>query len=143
MKIERKTAALLIITAFIASILTLTIYWYLEFSTIYEVIELGMDVYVDKMPGLNVDIDAVHFGKVPPGGSGAREMTVTAGDYPTRVSFEHYGDISEWTSVSENDFFLEPNANRSMFVQITIPDDIVPLVYRNGTLRIVFRKAIF
>lgn len=143
MRMKRKTASLLITAVFVTILLTAAAYWYLEFSTIYDVIELGMDVYVGSNPGINVDVDAVHFGKVPPGASGGREMNVTAGNYPTIVSFEHYGKIAEWTSVTDNNFFLEPNETKSVFVQISIPDDIVPLVYRNGTLRIIFRKALF
>ncbi len=139
--VTKRLAALILLVSLITSIATFSVYLYLYAYSIYDTIEIGMDVYVDNNPGINVDIDAVHFGKVPPGGSGAREMNVTAGNYPTIVSFEHYGEISEWTSVSENDFFLEPNEIKSVFVQVSVPDDIIPLVYRNGTLKIVFRKA--
>jgi hypothetical protein len=140
---DKRTVIILLIGACIASSLTLFSYWYLEIQSVYQVIEMEMDVYVDSTVGINVDADAVHFGKIPPKASGSRKMNVTAGNYHTMVSFEHYGAISEWTSVSENDIILEPNEAKEVFVQISVPEDAVVPDYRNGTLRIVFRKALF
>ncbi len=135
--------ALFTAAAVVCSLLTLFAYWYLEVQSVYQVIDMEMDVYVDTIAGLNVDVDAVHFGKIPPGASGARKMNVTAGNYLTMVSFEHYGAISEWTSVTENDLILSPNGTREIFVQVSVPEDTATPDYRNGTLRIVFRKVYF
>jgi hypothetical protein len=116
--------------------------YYVLFQTpIYKVIEFPMEVYVDSTVGVNVDTDAVHFGIVPPGSSSGRRMTVTAGGFRTLVTFESSGDIAEWVTVSENGFLLEPGGNRTVMIDVAIPDDVVPLAYRSGTLRIVFRKA--
>ena len=141
MKMTKRYAFLIAVTAALACTATVSAYWMMEIQSVYKVIDMGMDVYVAEPPGINVDTDAVHFGKIPPGASGSRELTVTAGNYDTMVVFEHYGSIAEWTSVSDNYIMLKPNESREVMVQVTIPEDIVPLVYRNGTLRIVFRRA--
>jgi hypothetical protein len=108
---------------------------------VYDVIEYPMEVYVDNIVGVNVETDVVHFGIVPPGGSAGREMTVTAGDFDTIVTFESSGDIAPWVSVSENGFPPSPLQNRTVTIDVSVPDDIVPLAYRSGTLRIIFRKS--
>ncbi|MFH0956898.1 MAG: hypothetical protein V1813_03475 [Candidatus Aenigmatarchaeota archaeon] len=108
---------------------------------VYEVIEFPMEVYVDNIAGFNVETDIVNFGIVPPGGSSGRKMTVTAGDFRTLVTLESSGDIAEWVTVSKNNILLESGANATVMIDVTIPDDVVPLAYRSGTLRIVFRKA--
>lgn len=142
MILGRKKLLALVFAAAVSSMITAAAYIYYDTATIYKTMELGMDVYVDRHPGLNVDADAVHFGKVPPGAGGSRRLTVTAGEYPTVVSFEHYGDIAQWTSVSENDIFLNPQENATVSIHVSVPEDVVPLAYRNGTLRIVFRRAL-
>jgi hypothetical protein len=116
--------------------------YYMLFQTqIYDVIEFPMDVYVDNVVGVNVDTDMVHFGIVPPGNSAGRKMTVTAGGFRTLVTFESTGDIAPWVTISENNIPLESGENATVMIDIAVPDDIVPLAYRSGTLRIIFRKA--
>jgi hypothetical protein len=115
-------------------------FYFLFQAPVYDVIEYPMEVYVDNIVGVNVQTDVVHFGIVPPGGSSGRDMTVTAGDFPTIVTFESTGDIAPWVSVSENGFRLSPLQNRTVTIDVNVPDDIVPLAYRSGTLRIIFRK---
>ncbi len=130
---------LVIVLTAVASVAT-GLYVY-DTASIYDVIEYPMEVYVDNIAGFNVDANSIHFGIIPPGSSGGREVTVTAGGYRTRVTFESTGDITPWISVSDNDFFLSPYENRTVTVSVSIPDDVVPLAYRKGTMRIVFRHA--
>lgn len=137
----RFIASVLIIAAAYTSASTFAVYLLLVQVPIYDVIEFPMEVYVDRVVGVNAETDAVHFGIVPPGSSSERKMTVTAGDSRTLVTFESSGDIADWVTVSENNLLLESGRNATVMIGVKIPEDVIPLAYRNGTLRIVFRRA--
>jgi hypothetical protein len=150
MKTKRKTVrgkpkSLLLLVLAMAALCTSAVafaaYYVLFQASVYEVIEFPMEVYVDNIAGFNVETDIVNFGIVPPGGSSGREMTVTAGDFPTIVTLESSGSIASWITVSDNGFILESGKNATVMIDVAVPGDVVPLAYRNGTLRIVFRKA--
>jgi hypothetical protein len=134
-------AVLVLACAICTSAAAFGAYYMLFQAPVYDVIEYPMEVYVDNIAGINLETNIVNFGIVPPGGSSGREMTVTAGDFKTLVTFESSGNIAGWVTVSENGFPLSPGENRTVMIDVSIPKDIVPLAYRNGTLRIVFRKA--
>ena len=131
---------LLIVAAWLSSVITILAFQYFYTTSIYEIREVGMDVYVRNTPGLNVDSDALHFGIVPPGGSGRRTITIENDDIANTVSIEAYGDIASWVYVSENDFYIAPSETRSIEVSVDVPGDTPVRSYRNGTLRLIFRK---
>jgi hypothetical protein len=137
------TIAVLAMAAACTSAAAFTAYMLLFQLPVYDVIEFPMEVYVDRIVGINAETDVVHFGIVPPGGSSGRKMTVAGGDFRTLVTFESSGDISPWVTVSENNIVLERGANATVMIDVYVPKDVVPLAYRNGTLRITFRKALF
>ncbi len=129
----------------LTSILTITFtcvgYWLYSTVSIYDMKELGADIYVGSVSGLNADTDAVHFGVVPPGGKSHRKMTVTAGKYRSLVTMEYSGTISEWVHVSDNNFILEPFEGMDVNVVASVPEDAENPSYRDGSLRIIFRKV--
>ena len=131
---------LLILAAWLSSVLTILAFQYVYSTSIYEIREIGVDVYVRKTPGLNVDSDALRFGTVPPGGSGRRNISIENDDVANIVTIEAYGDIASWVYVSENDFYMAPSESKSIEVTVNVPEDTPVRDYRNGTLRIIFRK---
>ena len=133
--LQKKIVAL---SAFL--VLILLVYWLLEMTQIYDVKELEMEVYVDRIVGVNVDTDKIYFGTVAPGGSSTRAVTMTAGPYRSLVTIQYTGDISEWVSVSDNNFVVEANQSMRVDVQVKIPENTDVPGYRKGVLRIVFRR---
>jgi len=132
---------ILIIIASLSAVATLSAFWYLRFMPVYKVEDLGIDVYVYNKGGFNLDTDAIHFGIVPPGGSGERSMVIRANELRTIIRMETYGDISGWVSVSENNFVLEPYENRTVLVRVAVPEDAKSPDYKKGTMRVIFSRA--
>ena len=71
---------LLVASAWLSSVISFFAFEYLYSMGIYEIRDIGMEVYVQNTPGLNVDSDALHFGIVPPGASGRRNITIENDD---------------------------------------------------------------
>ncbi|MBN2330692.1 MAG: hypothetical protein JXC85_02655 [Candidatus Aenigmarchaeota archaeon] len=137
----RRVVLLLALAAVLSYLVTMLAFYFVYTSSVYETRELGMDVYVFKTAGLNVDDDAIHFGKIPPGASGRRNITIDNDAVPNLVSLEAYGDIAEWVSVSHNDFIIDAHESRNVTVFLQVPEDAEVPGYRSGTLRIIFRKV--
>jgi len=114
-------------------------FWYTELRPIIRHQDMLMDVYVDASAGMNIDTDAIHFGKVPPGATSGRRMLVSGGDQRTQVTFETSGQLSGWVSVSENNFILEPHQNKSVDINLAVPATAHAPDYLRGTLRMTYR----
>ncbi len=140
-KLGKKRALLfLALAAVLSYFFTMLMFYYAHLSGtgIYEIRELGMDVYVQGTAGFNVDSDAVHFGMVPPGSKGRRNITIDNDNVPNMVRIEAYGDIAEWVYVSDNDFILGSYESKSLLVSVSVPPDAEVPDFKNGTLRILF-----
>jgi hypothetical protein len=132
---------LIVLAAWLSSVLTFLAFHYVYESSIYEIREIMMEVYVQKTPGLNVDHDALRFGIVPPGGRGSRNITIENDEVANIVSIEAHGDIAEWVYVSHNDFYIAPGESMPIRVTVDVPGETPVRSYRNGTLRLIFRLA--
>jgi hypothetical protein len=136
----RKALLLLLVAGFGVALLSSAIFLLCDSLTIYRIMDISMDVYVDPTPGFNTDNDSIHFGKLPPDMQSQRKITVTGDDTRTLVTFNSYGDIAKWVYVSDNDFILEPHTNRTVSVFVSVPKDAEMPSFHNGTLRIVFYR---
>ena len=123
--------------------LTVAIYWAVNVYSVYLVQEFGADIYVNNIVGLNVDVDAIHFGIVAPGSEGLRKMTINTSEYRTLISVESSGPIAEWISVSENNFVMEPHSSKLIWVSAQVPENTTVPNFRKGTVRITFRRLLF
>jgi hypothetical protein len=120
-----------------------TYLWY-SYYQIHETVELGMDVEVVKgnMLGFNVANDSIHFGDVPPDGSGKRTVLVNNdGNEPFTINIKSYGNISEWITVSDNDFVLGPMETKEIEVNCFVPMD-AETGYYTGKLKIIYLRNI-
>ncbi len=139
-KIGLKRALMLVVLAAVLSYtISVAAFYFVYLSGIYETREIPMDIYVSNTPGLNVDSDALHFGKAPPGGVVRRDVVIDNDDVPNQVTIEAFGDIAEWVYVDDNDFIIEAHESRSFTVSVRVPEDAEVPSFRNGTLRIIFR----
>lgn len=90
--------------------------------------------------GLNIDTDALYFGKIPHGGSGYRYIDiVNSHAKPLKILITFSGDGSEWIAPEDNGFVLNPAQNRSIAIIANIPDDAQLGEYA-GTMSIFFKK---
>lgn len=137
---RKKTIAILIPVALATFLLTSFAYWIVNIEPVYLVKEMKMDIYIQQITGINVDTDAIHFGILPPGSGGMRTMIVETGEFRSLITLQHSGDISEWIHVTKNNFILEPYQNTTVDVYLTIPNDEEVPGYRDGIMRIIFKK---
>ena len=104
--------------------------------------EVSMDVTVreGKKVGINADTDALHFGILQPVQKGARGINTTNNmDIPVRVQIYVSGNISEWITLSKNDYVLEPGNGEIVDVHLTVPYSGNDGNY-TGTLKAVYTK---
>lgn len=111
-------------------------------SLIYDVAYISMDIKISDHPGINVDSDALHFGKATSPG-GADRYILVSNDYalPLKVMITSRGELSSWINLNESSFILEPAETRSIKVSAEIPSGVSYGNY-TGTLKILFRKLI-
>ena len=129
--------------AVVSAALSAAFYWLVNVNSVYLVQEFRADTYVDNIVGLNADNDAIHFGVVAPGGEGQRKLIVYTQEHRTLISVESSGPIADWISVSENNFIMEPHSSKTIWVIENVPPDTPVPNFRNGTVRVTFRRLLF
>ncbi len=130
---------LLICTAFLGSLLAISFY---SFYLVYDVKYLPMDVKVSNHYGLNLDTDAVHFGRVTtPGGAGRSVIIANTYDKPVEVLVSSSGKIASWLTINESRFIMGPGANREVMLTLDLPSNISYGNY-TGTLKILFKRVL-
>lgn len=105
-----------------------------------KIYELGINV--DNLAGFNVSSSEnfLQFGTSKPGSIVSRYLIFnnTEGK-SSKVIMKSYGDIKEWVAVSENNFVLEGNQNKSIKINVAIPKDADYGAY-SGELKIIFMR---
>jgi hypothetical protein len=107
---------------------------------IYDYQEKNMYLTVDNYVGFNAANDSIYFGTVPLGGSASRNIVLKHSySKPLFVQLKPSGYLSNFVSVSDNNFILEPNKNKIISVSVYVPKN---MEYGNytGKLAVVYRK---
>ncbi len=105
--------------------ITSTLLFY-SYYKVYDMNILNADVTVKetKVVGFNTDTDAVHFGIIPPSGSGARNISLTnIWDKKVLISITSHGEIKNWVNPKRNNFILNPDENTEVQLTIKIPEN--------------------
>ena len=126
-----------------AILLPAVIYYYL--SQPLEMISVDMDAEIKagNKVGLNADRDALHFGMLAPGNSGARIINTTNNrDIPVIVQIYTGGNISVWVHVEDNSYTLQPGETKMVKVGLTVPYNAKPGNY-TGILVGVFKRKLW
>ncbi len=126
---------------------SLTYIAYRLFYTEIEIDEIGMDLIITDRKnayGINIDVDAVHFGMLPLGAAATRKIDITNNyDYDIFVYIEKNDSIlSGLVSISPNYFDLRPNEKRTVKASVSIPDAFEAGNY-TGKIRIMMRVPFF
>lgn len=106
-----------------------------------------MDITIpetSKMIGVNPDGDALHFGLVPRSSTSQRNFTLYHNySYALKVDIKSTGNITQFIVVSDNNFILKPNINKSIKVKAipSLVENPIPGNY-SGNLTVIFRKPL-
>ena len=136
---KTKYALLLVAAVFVAAALTMIIYS----STVYiDKKEIAMDMQVQPGTlGFNLDPDALHFGKVPPGQSSERGLIITNNrTIPLNARLYFSGEIGGWVLPEEWQTLVEPGESREVKLTATAPSSAATGNY-TGKITVLFRKA--
>ena len=132
---------LLLIFAVIISTFSINIFY--NSYVIENIVTLDMIVKVNDHFGLNADGDALKFGMIMPGTSSQRAITVNnSATYPLKVLISKSGYIADWVKVSENNFILDGDGNRTVIFEVSAPRNANYGNY-TGKVNIVFKKILF
>ena len=98
--------------------------FYFLFAIPYETKELYMYVSVDKVIGFNITDTALAFGSMPPGAVGGKNITIFNDENtPHFVHMTSSGNITDWISVSDNNFLVGKNEEKNVTIRVTVPAD--------------------
>jgi hypothetical protein len=137
---NRKMAiALSLGIAIIAAIATIAAcFWFYD----VQVTKYDMHLTVASNLGFNVGTEAVWFGKVPPGASADRTITLNNKNGEARLaSLYFFGDLAKWVSidVGATRIVLAPDESRPIKLTASVPED-APFGVLDGWVVVVFRK---
>ena len=136
-----KKKLILIILVFIIIILLVSLVISLNsrLSTIKKQ-SFGTEIIVSDHYGFAINGTALVFGMVTPGGSATKKLTIN-NNYGEDIKVKIYseGFLSNYLEVSENDFVLEENENKTLSFSAHIPTD---LEYGNytGKVFVIIKK---
>jgi hypothetical protein len=137
----KKVVVLILLFVIISTIST---YIFYKNFVIFDVQETKMYLNVSNgTVGINVDTDALYFGKIPRGGIGTRNISLSNYDSnPHIIHIKLYGDFADWVYVSKNNFVIKPNSTEVVEVFVYVPNDAQIGNY-TGTLRVEFLNKFF
>ncbi len=117
---------------------TLVAFSYYKISYIQDI---PMDIKVSNYVGFNLDDDALHFGAVPIGGCGNRNISIEHKlDFPVDVVIEVIGDLEPWTLVEDGQFRLNPGEKGTVSFKVC-PVNVEKDITYSGTARIIFKRV--
>ena len=140
-KVKGTTVALLLIGIIIITIMITAKVYSLAHGVI-RTETLGMDLIVAKGStiGVNVDTDAIHFGKVQPGAGSTKHLNLTnTFDFPVSVLMRPSGDIS-WFIPGDIYVIMQPHTQIQYTLGLSVPMGTVPRTY-TGEYHITYRRA--
>ncbi|MBD3163715.1 hypothetical protein GF323_00780 [Candidatus Woesearchaeota archaeon] len=128
---------LIIFTALLSTAATVLV---IERSRIVEKKEFAMDVQVtgeSSSMGFNVDPDGFHYGTMPKGSSGKREITIEA-EEDVVVSIIKKGEIGKWVE-NPNNFLIKEGEKMKVGLILNVPENAAAGNY-SGKAVFILRK---
>ena len=133
---------ILAITLFLFSIGATLLYFNTYILIDKKVVPIDFEVVHDKAIGINVDADALHFGKIPAGGGSMRFIVArNQADFDMEVSIGCDAEFKSWIEVTEEQqkFILHPNETEKIRISLKIPKTAEEKIY-NGSLIVLFKR---
>lgn len=127
---------------FIAALMFLSMGLMVYNTIIVDVKVLDISFKVDDVIGINVSNKSLNFGRSPPETAMKRYINLTNNyNFPVEIKIKLSGDISEYVSVSDNDFELSPGDKKEITYLLRLPKDI-EYRYFTGKSRVIFKRKL-
>ena len=121
-KIKNKSFLNLFIFIFLIVLLIFLVYIQINNFFVLDKINIYTEVILGDKPGFDLNKTALTFGRVIPGNAASREIFVENNfDKTIKVEIISTGDISNFLSVSENNFILVPKENKTISFSVFFP----------------------
>ena len=133
-----KTSQLVWLLIGIVLLAAFSTYFYRQTFVVLAQRTIPADVVVKGVGGLNLDTDRLHFGGVPPGDYAQRKIHISY-TRDSHVQIMVKGDLAQFTSISENDFFLPANERKDINFTASIPENTTFGNY-TGTIFLTFLR---
>jgi hypothetical protein len=133
------------ILALIFSVLLLIIFGLLLFYNRYALVDvISQPVHVEVGEPIGIEVGKqLRFGRVPPGSTSKKKINLTNyNDFPVIVTITLSGNAKDIITVSENDFFLEPQEMKLIVYYASPPKDY-PTGNYSGTTKIIIKRKFF
>jgi len=118
---------------------------YVGYNRYYMVDTLSKDLHLevgDKI-GVNLDTDKIYFGKTHPGGMAKRHLNISNNyGFSVRTNINVEGEITDFISVSENNFIIEPHSSKEITYYAETTEDTEKGTYEGKTI-VVFKRVLF
>lgn len=125
---------LIIVLLLLLGIILLTEYNEIEKRSLYTSF-----VIADKI-GFDLNKTALTFGQINKGGGANRGINISNDNpYDVKVIIKVEGEISEYISVSDNEFYLEPGEIKKLDFYVSVPEEIEKGKY-DGSINIIFKR---
>jgi hypothetical protein len=140
---DKKKRNTIIAFVFIIIIVLLAIFLTGSLINFFSVLEKEeIDAFLMVGPGFGIAINgtAIVFGRIPPGNSGQKELVIK-NDYEHDVLIKIYarGEMKDFLTISENDFILKPEENKTIGFIARVPPEI-PYGNYTGKVTVVTHK---
>lgn len=135
-----KFLLLILLTIVISFSLTLFLYTY---YIIEDIQQLDMKMKIGDVAGFDTNTSVISFGIIPKGGgSGQRPVILrNIGGKPLKVYIKNIGEMSEWVSVSEDNFILEATEEKELIFTAMPSTDAEKGAYK-GKVYFIFVRLI-
>jgi len=111
-----------ILIAILILTLILNIYFFINFSRIFEVRELYASIIVSDKIGFDLNSTALTFGSTFRGGSSAREINIeNSFGFPIEVEIHGKGDMEKFVRPSRH--YIDKDEKKSIQIAAFVPED--------------------
>lgn len=118
----KKLSVIMVLLSILLLGVGLTLFVYYGFY-LKEYHTVPYDFHVEnRVVGMNVDTDALHFGTVSPGGNSRRVMTITPSS-DSRLVINFVGDGAGYLSVDKNNLLVLQGKQINVTFRVTIPEN--------------------
>jgi hypothetical protein len=134
-----KRNSILLILFILVIIFVLIFYWWNNFSVLGRE-QVYTSFIISETLGFDLNPEALTFGKIGPGQSAKRDLQIENNfDRKARVDIRVKGEVKDYLTVSENDFFLEAGERKNISFAVYTPKDIPKGKYE-GVINIFLKK---
>jgi hypothetical protein len=140
MKMKKRALIMLMISGACLGLLLAVLFY--SYYLVYDIQLVPMDAKIGNTNALNLDTDALHFGKVQtPGGAGRAVLIANNHNRPLSVLVSVDGELAQWVTLNESRFIMNPTQTREVMLSLDLPSNITFGNY-TGTIKLLFMRRL-